>query len=316
LQIACSTNERFAADCAVMLASLVATNPPESLHVHLLHDESLSAGAIDSLRALVAGAGGGFDSLAVAEDPAEGWPGSDRFPLNAWYRVRLPELLPELDRALYLDADALISARLDELWSTDLDGALVGAITNPLYDSMVPRIQDDLGVPDRASYFNSGVLLIDLAGWRSEGITDAIRAFVGEHPIMWPDQDALNGVLYRRRLHLHPRWNAMPGLWDLPARYLPYTANEIGEATAHPAIVHFVGPYKPWHFRSRHPFRGQWFVYLERTPWRGRPVEGRSLWQAMLRPLPGVWAYNVEVTVARWREQFYWLRQRLRARLG
>ena len=299
-----------------MLASLVATNAPESIHVHLLHDKSLSAGSLDALRRLVVDSGARFDARAVVVDPAGRWPGSERFPVNAWYRVRLPELLPGVERVLYIDADALITAGIGELWTTDLEGTLVGAITNPLYEKMIPRIQSELGVPDQASYFNSGVLLIDLDAWRRAGITDAIRSFVAGHAIEWPDQDALNGVLHNRRLRLHPRWNAMPGLWELPARYLPYTSDEIREAKGNPAIVHFVGPYKPWHFRSRHPFRTEWFQYLERTPWRGRPVEGRSVWQAMLKPLPTVWAYNVEVNVARRREQLYWFRHRLRAKLG
>jgi lipopolysaccharide biosynthesis glycosyltransferase len=315
LQIACSTNDRFAPDCAVMLASLVATNAAELVHVHLLHDESLSAASLDALRRVVVGSGARFDARAVAVDPHRRWPGSERFPVNAWYRVRLPELLPGVERVLYIDADALITARIDELWSADLDGALVGAITNPLYEKMIPRIQSELGLPDGTSYFNSGVLLIDLDAWRTAGITDAICLFVAGHAIVWPDQDALNGVLHGRRLRLHPRWNAMPGLWELPTRYLPYTSDEIREAKASPAIVHFVGPYKPWHFRSRHPFRAEWFQYVERTPWRGRPVEGRSVWQAMLRPLPTVWGYNIEVTVARWREHFYWFRQTLRTKL-
>jgi hypothetical protein len=34
----------------------------------------------------------------------------------------------------------------------------------------------------------------------------------------------------------------------------------------------------------------------------------------MLRPLPAVYAYKVEVNVARWREQFYWFRRRVRAK--
>lgn len=299
-----------------MLASLVATNPPESIHVHLLHDDSLPAPAGAMLRELVVAAGGRFDTINVPLDSTGTWPASDRFPANAWYRVRLPELLPELHRVLYVDADALLTAQIDWLWETALGGNLLAATTNPLYASMVPRIQSDLGLPGASSYFNSGVLLIDLAAWRAESVTEALREFVRGHPLTWPDQDALNGVLHARRLHLHPRWNAMPGLWELPIRYLPFTVDEVRDASSAPRIVHFVGPYKPWHFRSRHPYRSDWFRYLSQTPWSGREIEGRSVWQAALKPLPAVWAYNVEVTATRWRHTLHSTRGRVRTKLS
>lgn len=299
-----------------MLASLVATNPPDSIHVHLLHDDSLPMTSVARLREVVVAAGGQCDAIDVPRDDRGKWPDSDRFPANAWYRIRLPKLLTDLPRVLYIDADTLFTAPLDGLWRTDLGDDLLGAVTNPLYASMVPRIQADLGLPAATSYFNSGVLLIDLDAWRAERITEAILAFVRTHPLTWPDQDSLNGVLHARRLHLHPRWNAMPGLWALPSRYLPYTVAEVRDACAHPSIVHFVGPHKPWHFRNRHPYRSDWFRYLDQTPWRGRPIEGRSFWQAVLRPMPAVWAYNVEVTVGRWREMLHSVRYRIRAKLG
>lgn len=317
LHLACSTDGRFAADCAVMLASLMASNKDVEVHVHLLHDASLTADAVRGLGALVTSAGGTFETITEAEAGSTGLPRSERFPVRAWYRVLLPDLLGQLDRVLYVDADALITSSLQPLWETDLHGSLVGAVTNPLFANMVPRLQSDLGLPDGRSYFNSGVLLMDLDAWRAQGTTEAVLDFASRHPgLIWPDQDALNGVLHASRHRLHPRWNAMPGLWELPRRYMPYSDQEMAEAASDPAIVHFVGPHKPWHYRSKHPYRAEFFRYLRHTAWRDRPVEGRSPWQAALRPLPWLWAYRVEVTKERVRAEArasYW---RTRAALG
>ena len=319
LHIACSTDRYFAPDCAVMLASLVATNAGRPLTVHFLHDASLPADDVEALGAVVTGGGGAaFQAIDLTGSRAGELARSERFPSQAWYRVLLPELLPDLPRVLYLDADTLVVDSLTSLWELDLQGHLLGAVTNPLLDSMVPRIQQDLGLPGGDSYFNSGVLLIDLDAWRTEGVAEAIIEFAQSHPASpWPDQDALNGVLHGRRLHLHPRWNAMPGLWNVPRRYLPHTEEEVREAKRNPAIVHFVGPHKPWHYRNRHPYRDTYFAYLAQTPWRGRSMEGRSLWQAVLRPLPWLWAYHLEVGAEGARR---WLveargRVRLRSRL-
>jgi lipopolysaccharide biosynthesis glycosyltransferase len=317
LHVACSTDGRFAADCAAMLASLMASNRDVGVHVYLLHDASLSKDAVRDLRGLVISAGGALETISETEARSVALPRSERFPVQAWYRVLLPELLQHLERILYVDADALITSSLSPLWKIDLHGCLVGAVTNPLFASMVPRLQSELGLPDGRSYFNSGVLLMDLNGWRTAGTTQAVIDFATRHRgLVWPDQDALNGVLHASRHHLHPRWNAMPGLWELPRRYMPYSVQETAEAAEDPAIVHFVGPHKPWHYRSKHPYRAEFFRYLSQTPWRGRDIEGRSLWQAALRPLPWLWAYRFEVATERTRNgarATYW---RTRGALG
>ncbi len=300
LHVACSTNLRFAPDCAVMLVSLVATNRAESIHVHLLHDDSLAPDRAAALRELVVRSGGCCDVIEVSERDSQRWPVSDRFPANAWHRVWLADLLPQLSRVVYVDADVLFRASLRELWETDLAGNVLGAVTQYLYPGMAPRITRSLGLGDVSAYFNSGVLLIDLQRWRDEGVTHEIAEFARSHALVWPDQDALSGVLHARRLYLHPRWNAMPGIWDLPARRLPYRDDETREACARPAVVHFLGPHKPWHYRSKSPFRAEWFDLLRDTPWRDREIEGRSLGHALLRPLPSLWAYKVETAVNRW----------------
>lgn len=314
MEIACCTDARFAPDCGVMLASLLDRNPDANIRVHLLNDESLSAQDSAALRSIVLSAGGSFTSVPVTSEPTSRLSHSERFPPRIWYRVLLGELLRDLDRVLYIDADALIAGPLSQLWETDLSGHVVGAVTNPLYDRMVPRVQSELGLPDRQSYFNSGVLLIDLQAWREEEIGRSVLRFAACHPgLIWPDQDALNGILHERRLPLQPRWNAMPGIWGLPMRYLPFPREEIRQARAAPAIVHFVGPHKPWHYRSRHPYRHEYFRYLNATPWRGREVEGRSPWQTVLRALPMIWAYRTEVLAARFEALLAPIGERLRA---
>jgi lipopolysaccharide biosynthesis glycosyltransferase len=183
----------------------------------------------------------------------------------------------------------------------DLNGHPIAATTQYLYPNMVARVEHDLGL-DVTSYFNSGVLLLDLDAWRTNGLTDALAEHVRKHmrQLVWPDQDALNGVLHSQRTPLHPRWNAMPGLWELPMRQLPYTRDEVAEARDDPAIVHFLGPYKPWHYRSKSPYRADWFRYLERTPWRGRKIEGRRPVHALLRLLPAPSAYRAEALLGPW----------------
>ncbi len=41
-------------------------------------------------------------------------------PSSLWYRIFLGELMPEVDRVLYLDADTIAVDSLAPLWATEL----------------------------------------------------------------------------------------------------------------------------------------------------------------------------------------------------
>lgn len=316
IHVAFATDDRFAADAAVLVSSLVSTNDPAGLHVILLHGADLSDSSVHGILEIGRRAGAACTDLAVDPAALAGLPASERFPVTAWYRILLPQLLPQASRALYLDVDTLVVAPLAPLWDCDLDGMWLGAVTNPLLPSMEARVTSYLGLPSGGDYFNSGVLLLDLEAFRAHDVAGRVAAFVREHPaIPWPDQDALNGVLHEHRLALHPRWNAMPGVFELPARYLPYPREVTREAADDPAIVHFVGPHKPWHHRSRHPYRREWFRHLDTTPWAGRPIEGRSATSTVLRRLPGHWALHLDLLMAAARERGREARSRVRDRL-
>lgn len=44
----------------------------------------------------------------------------NHLPRSAYYRILLPNLLPEVDRVLYLDYDTLVLGDLTTLWHSDL----------------------------------------------------------------------------------------------------------------------------------------------------------------------------------------------------
>jgi lipopolysaccharide biosynthesis glycosyltransferase len=140
---------------------------------------------------------------------------------------------------------------------------------------------------------------MNLDDWRLHRHTEALFGFIqrGIGLDSWPDQNALNAVLWQRRLSLHPRWNVQSVIFELPDNKLPYPTDEIRRARSDPSIIHYVGPYKPWHYRSKHPFRSLYFIHLEATPWRGRPIEGRTLFHILLRPLPWVLGLRIETRI-------------------
>ena len=297
IHVACQSDGRLLPDCAVMIRSLVVTNPAERFTIHFLHGEDDDPAVRDQLGAITTDLGAVWAPAPIATAKLQGLPFAPAYGgFAACYRLLLPELLPEVDRILYLDADVLVRRPIRPLWETDLEDGAVAAVTNPLYRHMEPRIQRDLGLPDRLAYFNSGVLVLDLDRLRRTGLDGELVAFARANAgrVAWPDQDVLNAVLWRHRLRLPPRWNAMPALWELRPESLPWSAGEVAEGRQSPAIAHFLGPYKAQHYRCTHPARSEFAGHLDRTPFAGRGATGRTVKNMVLRPLPPLLRWTVE----------------------
>lgn len=301
IHIACGANAAYMPYAAAMLRSLLTQTHQSPLCIHFMYTDALPLSDMERLRALVTDLGGNWQALRINPEQLHFFPPNSRFGIEAWYRTLLPELLPDLPRVLYLDADTLVLQPLDELWATDLQDNIVGAIRNPLYPFMNNQFQKDLGLR-RGQYFNSGVLLMDLQRWRGEGISRKLQGFVKTHaPTQnWPDQNALNAILRGRWLQLSPRWNAHSIYFDLKASQLSLTDEALQCLRSAPGIVHFVAPYKPLDFLCKHPYRKEFFRHLARTPWSGTPVQDKTLINHILRvlPQPFMWVF-LKVTLPR-----------------
>jgi FkbM family methyltransferase len=289
IDVACQTDQRFAADLAVMLHSLLDQNPEDSFVVHFLHDELLPSDDRVRLRSVVERGGAEWSPVAITAEVANRFPHLERYGgVTAWFRLLLPRLLGQLERVLYLDADLLVVGAVRELWQTDLETQCLGAVTQPVLREDARRVTRDLGLPHPSRYFNSGVMLMNLARLRDRGLMAHVEQVAASRsiPTPWADQDPLNRVLWKERLDLHPRWNVMNPVFDLPVRLLPWSTDQVAQARADPRIIHFIGPYKPWHFRLRHPYTKRYFDHLAQTPYAGRSLEGRTTRHRLLRPLP------------------------------
>ena len=128
-----------------------------------------------------------------------------QFTAAMWYRILLPELLPSVGgRPLPGRRHARTPTRSPPLPETDLSDSYLAAVRQrlPGRTTVAPPEEPRPGRP-RRSYFNSGVLLLNLGA-------DALRREAGRRcapspverggELLRPDQDALNVVLGARRL--------------------------------------------------------------------------------------------------------------------
>jgi len=192
----------------------------------------------------------------------------------AYARLYLDEILPKnVKKVIYLDPDLLILDDLYELWQVNFEGDHICACQSPVIRNVSHPLgvynYKDLGFSEDATYFNSGVLLVDMEKWRSDKVGSRALDYVrrsGPENRLW-DQGALNAILCNKWKKLDRKWNACS------RSYVNWQAaiykNEI-EACGTPGILHFLGNLKPWKFSGfvDPKERGLFFKYLSMTPWK------------------------------------------------
>ena len=190
---------------------------------------------------------------------------AQHYTIDTYSRLWVAEFFAEtVDKILYLDSDMIVVGAIDPLWNMDLGEQVLAAVTIP--GSTRCSVY---GIPEDFGYFQSGVLLIDLAKWRKDRIFEQLLAWIEKNGalIQDADQDVLNACLYNRRLPLDYIWNVIvPFYFD----YHPLGISEVerGLVRRDARIIHFNGPSKPWHYLNRHPRRADYWKYLRKTEWR------------------------------------------------
>ena len=176
-----------------------------------------------------------------------------------YYRFSIPDILCFIDRVLFVDVDMIALEDISSLWNVDLKDKIVGVVSDHVMGLAFDK-QRKLGIKS-GKYFNAGLMLMDLAKWRTNHISkEALDLLVENSGFEHNDQDALNIVLENKSIFLDLKWNAQP--------------NHLREMQVKdPALVHFCGQEKPWHVSSAHPYTEQYLSYREKTPYKDTPLE-------------------------------------------
>lgn len=183
-----------------------------------------------------------------------------RYTEAASLRLLLPELLPELDRILYLDCDIVVRQDLAQLWEkTDLADNYLAAIYEAAIEGQAERFRA-LGC-DPAKYFNSGFLLMNLAQMREEKVSEKLLEACRVPYLEFPDQDALNQVCQGRVLPLSPLYNSIRTFFipKYKADFVRQYSEPLWERVQREATIHYTGG-KPWNLFTVQ-FAAWWMVY-------------------------------------------------------
>lgn len=201
-----------------------------------------------------------------------------------YYRLKLASLLPDVDKAIYLDSDIIVRDDLQALFNSELGDKCIagvraaGYITNESNRSYYR----ELGVEDLSGYINAGMTIWNLRRIRELKKEPELIALV-EKGLKSMDQDAINIAFYKEIHHLPLKYNMMVSYVDRiknaetrDAYEKIYGADELAEALASPIIVHYAHKVKPWHDLDVPMARFWWDCLQNAHPHVRRIIEARA----------------------------------------
>lgn len=271
IHIAFNIDGNYVRHCAVTMASLFANNPDEAFCLHIVTG-GLADADERTLQELAGAHGSSVRFYVPAEGQLDGFTirkFSDRISMATYYRCVLSDLLPDtLDRVIYLDCDILVLDAIRPFWEMPLDDAGVAAVEDIGADD-APRYEV-LCYPMADSYFNAGVLLVNLDYWRRHNVPQQCVDYYRAHPerIVYNDQDILNSLFHSCRRLTGIRWNMQDAFYRPLPKFDDAWRSAHEQDLLQPAILHFTNR-KPWEYDNQHPLRHLYFRYQELTPWRG-----------------------------------------------
>lgn len=166
------------------------------------------------------------------------------------HKIFLPDILKDLDKVIYMDGDTLVLKDLRPLFDIDVSNVYAAVAKDGIYYRF-PKEMAEMGLDKRGFYFNSGVMLYNLALQRQDNIVHKLVDYIKTHEDFYGDQDVLNVVFGDKLKLMSYRNNCISTFFE--ADDLDFLSTYFGEELPkdtfyiyeHATILHYAGD-KPW----------------------------------------------------------------------
>lgn len=271
INIATALNSRYMRYAYVMLTSVFVNQPDADIHVYLLHSD-LSMQDIGHLNSLADKYHNHISFLPInREDFSSSLPTTVCWPLEAYFRLMLPDILPpDVNRLLYLDVDMIIDKPIKSLYEADFEGKKFCVCRDMGFNNEAttfpfPDARNELfkkHIAQNFTYFNSGMMLWNIENLRGKYTFDTYMELAGtlNYKLIAPDQDLLN--------YLH--WDQVKFLDEYQFNLFSKMSYNNGihyeDIKRGTTIIHFAGM-KPWEGQYVHyDIEQLWWDYARLTP--------------------------------------------------
>lgn len=162
----------------------------------------------------------------------------DYYSIETYYRFFIANMFPQYDKVLYCDCDVIVLGDIAELYNHNIDNYLVGACPEEVMTEVKifgDYVEQALDV-DCEKYFNAGVMLMNLDGFRKENIEEKFFDMLQKYTFrVTQDEDYLN-VLCKGKVKLfHLGWNKTA-----------FKNEKFNDKDL--KLIHYKIHWKPWHY--------------------------------------------------------------------
>lgn len=173
--------------------------------------------------------------------------------------IAMSYLYPEVDKVLYTDADTCCVGLLDELLAMPLRDYIFAAVEDG--EEIMAARKAALHIDYEQSYFNAGILWVDLKKWNDYHVSDSCMQLLTERDdLIYLDQDAINVVAGMRAKIIPAKYNYFGSL--------PKQEDDT-------VIIHYRSG-KPWHPWFEGGLKSVWEKYKKQSLWSDWSFEPRN----------------------------------------
>lgn len=258
-------DEEYAKYAAVTAASSAA-GASDALCFYIL-DGGIEDETRRKLQQIVKGSRHSMEFIKAEVSLFRDLPDMAHFSLNAYSRFLIPELKPEINKALYIDTDMIVCGDIAEIYRTDLKGKALAAVPYPeenINPHFWEKYKKRLGLPQNHKYFNSGLLLLDCDYMRKNLPPSALIKKTAEikNKLQMPDQDVLNLEFAENYKELPQQYNLVADVMNRYCDFGKYLRDIHGCF-----VLHYTGGngIRPW-MRKTVPGAGLFWKHARKTP--------------------------------------------------
>lgn len=237
IHIALAADSNYLVPITVVLQSIFDNNRGEDITIYLLYLEgTLKEEDLLFLTDFTRQRKGTFTELKIKQEQIDGFP-ETRHGKATLLRLCLPNLLPGLNKILYLDGDIIVNGDLSPLFDLDISGYHVAAAKDSASVYNI-NYQTAMGIESSHFYYNAGILLLNLAALRQIDLVTQMNDFTRknydsgyQHRI----KNFLNYICQKKTLYIPPKYNMNYALEkDIPRKNMdPRRSERSQEASGH-----------------------------------------------------------------------------------
>lgn len=187
----------------------------------------------------------------------------------AYYRLLIPELIPEYDKVIYSDVDVIFRMDLSELYSQDLDSNYIAATRDLGLNLGEDGIKYIKSVPELhiGEYLQSGFIVLNSKAILSDNKVDEFKQ-LAKRNLKFQDQDILNIACYEKIKYLSLEYN----MTDYSFQYSVVSPQKL---TCYFSLeqIRKALKYSNLHYNGHKPWKGFcvnfdiWWEYYRKSPY-------------------------------------------------